>query len=270
MRSAQQIRRHYEVEVALADRLRKAPATERRRLYSQVYDTLFQNVPDHPMLNAKNSGRERQAEVEREVALLKRFLPPGGTYLEIGPGDCRVAFAMCEYAKRVFGVDVSAEITSATATPENFELALSDGTSIPVPEGCVDLAYSNQLFEHLHVDDALEQLRNVRRTLPPGGRYLCITPNRLSGPHDISGAFDEVARGLHMKEYTATELAAIFRSEGFARCDVIVGRGTKFVILPIGIFGLFEATVARLPKALRQNALVQKLLGVKLLAKVTE
>jgi predicted SAM-dependent methyltransferase len=33
----------------------------------------------------------------------------------------------------------------------------------------VDLAYSNQLMEHLHPDDASEQLANVYRALKPGG-----------------------------------------------------------------------------------------------------
>jgi hypothetical protein len=31
-------------------------------------------------------------------------------------------------------------------------------------------------MEHLHPEDAFEQLRNIIRALAPGGRYVCITP----------------------------------------------------------------------------------------------
>ena len=64
-------------------------------------------------------------------------------------------------------------------TTTNFELIISDGISIPVPAGSIDFAYSNQLMEHLHPDDAESQLENVFTALRPGGAYLCITPNRL-------------------------------------------------------------------------------------------
>ena len=62
-------------------------------------------------------------------------------------------------------------------------------------------------MEHLHPDDALEQLQNIYSALVPGGIYLCITPNRLSGPQDVSRDFDMVATGFHLKEYTISELS---------------------------------------------------------------
>ena len=39
-------------------------------------------------------------------------------------------------------------------------------------------------------------LANLYRALKPGAVYVCITPNRLSGPHDISLYFDSVATGF--------------------------------------------------------------------------
>jgi hypothetical protein len=57
-------------------------------------------------------------------------------------------------------------------------------------------------MEHLHPEDALEQLQKIRRTLARGGVYVCITPNRVNGPHDVSGLFDDEARGLHLREYS--------------------------------------------------------------------
>ena len=56
---------------------------------------------------------------------------------------------------------------------------------------------------------ALEQLQNIHRSLADDWLYICITPNRLDGPHDVSQYFDGVARGFHMKEYTTAALARL-------------------------------------------------------------
>ena len=49
--SQERLRRHYEVEKALADRLRRTESREERaKLYESMYDTLFAAVPDHPRL----------------------------------------------------------------------------------------------------------------------------------------------------------------------------------------------------------------------------
>jgi len=92
-----------------------------------------------------------------------------------------------------------------------------------VPPGSVTVAYSNQLMEHLHPDDAREQLRNIFEALAPGGRYVCLTPNRLNGPHDVSRHFDETATGFHLKEYTIGELRTLFKQAGFSTVDLYLG-----------------------------------------------
>ena len=185
-RTFEQIREHYEVEKELAAKLRSASKEERRALYTAVYDELMERVPHHPRLLAKQSARESAKRVESDLGLLRPFLTGESVFLEIGPGDCAVARAVAQIAKHVYAVDVSSATASEFASPENMELVISDGTSIPAPSGAVDVAYSNQLMEHLHPDDAVEQLANVYDALKPGGVYLCITPNRVSGPHDIS------------------------------------------------------------------------------------
>ncbi|MGA1289130.1 MAG: class I SAM-dependent methyltransferase [Rubrivivax sp.] len=216
-RSAQRLRAHYDIERELADRLRDAPASERRRLYATLYDELFRRVPDHPQLTSHGTVPAREREVDAQMRLLGRFLTPRTTLVEIGPGDCALSFRACATAREVVGVDVSAEITRRDDLPRNFQLRLSDGVTVPVPAGSADVVYSHQLMEHLHPDDAAEQLRGIVAALAPGGVYVCVTPSRLSGPHDISRHFDPEARGLHLKEYTATELTALFVRAGFAR-----------------------------------------------------
>jgi SAM-dependent methyltransferase len=269
-RSAQAIRNHYLIEKALAARLRAATKEERRELYTEVYDELFRRVPDHPQLWLKFDAKARQDNLDQRLTIIKKHLPAGATYLEIGPGDCSLAIEVARLARKVYAVDVSREITKETELPNNLELIISDGSSIPVPNDSVDLAYSDQLMEHLHPEDAIDQLRNIYKSLAAGGRYICITPNRLSGPHDVSRSFDDVATGFHLKEYTLRELQRIFRSVGFRRFQVLVGaRGLQVpvpALVPITIELLLEKMGGRLGRKAARRLPLRLILGIKLIA----
>ena len=144
-------------------------------------------------------------------------------FLELGAGDCSLSAAVAPAARKVYAVEVSEDMTGYLDLPGNVEVVIPDGTSVPVPAGTVDVAYSNSLMEHLHPDDAEEQLANVFEALAPGGAYLCVTQDGLSGPHDVSSHFDRVATGFHLREYTVHELAALFRAVGFSRLDIYLG-----------------------------------------------
>jgi SAM-dependent methyltransferase len=267
-RSAEQIRQHYLVERELSDRLRSASKEERRELYTEVYDELFRRVPDHPQLSLKLDAKARQDDLNQRLTIIKRHLPARATYLEIGPGDCSLAIEVAGLTQKVYAVDVSREITKEIGLPDNLELIISDGSSIPVPDDSVDLAYSDQLMEHLHTDDAIDQLRNIYKSLAAGGRYICITPNRLSGPHDVSQHFDEVATGFHLKEYTLTELSGIFRSVGFRKLHVLVGARGFHVKTPTLAIKLLESVLARVPHRLGRTFArglpLRLILGIKL------
>jgi hypothetical protein len=90
-RTAAEIREHYEIEKRIADRLRNSTFDERKNLYSQAYDELFRAVPHHPML-VDYSPEAKRKDIEKDVRRLQPFITPESVYLEIGPGDCAVAF----------------------------------------------------------------------------------------------------------------------------------------------------------------------------------
>jgi SAM-dependent methyltransferase len=233
-----------------------------------VYDELFRRVPDHPQLSLKLDAKARQDDLAQRLAILKNYLRSDETYLEIGPGDCSLAREVAKLTRKVYAVDVSNEITKGIDLPDNVELIISDGSSIPVPNDSVDLAYSDQLMEHLHPEDAIDQLRNIYRSLAAGGRYICITPNRLSGPHDVSQYFDDVATGFHLKEYTMTELSEMFRDVGFRKLQVLVGARGFHIKTPTLIIKLLESILARVPHRLGRTFArglpLRLILGVKL------
>jgi SAM-dependent methyltransferase len=263
-RTVEQRHEHYQIERAFAQQLRLASKDERKVLYSTLYNELFRRVPHHPQLQRK-SGDVDQTRLDQQLRSLMRFLKPDTTFMEIGAGDCGLAFAVAPLVAKVWAIDVSEEISRRSAPPANFRLIISDGTSIDVPAESVDLAYSNQLMEHLHPDDAADQLRNIYAALRPGGAYLCLTPSRLSGPHDVSRFFDREATCFHLKEYTSGELAAIMREAGFRRVYATITIGRHALPLPILPIKLVESLLSALPYGLRRGIArrlpVRKLLG---------
>lgn len=252
-RTVAELWEHYQIEKKLANVLRAATRSERQRLYSAAYEELFRRVPHHGQLTRKASDAERSERVASQLRFLRRFLKPGGSFLEIGAGDCALSLAVAQRVREVYALDVSALITQSEHVPPNFHLVLSDGTSIPVPHGSIDVAYSNQLMEHLHPDDALEQLANIYRALAPGGVYVCITPSRLTGPHDISRYFDSVACGFHLKEYTITELRALFREVGFRKITHYARYRRAHLALPAFVTHALESGLHAMPDSRRDR-----------------
>ncbi|MEE9190533.1 MAG: class I SAM-dependent methyltransferase [Candidatus Neomarinimicrobiota bacterium] len=246
-RTVKQIREHYEVERKLADKLRNASRKERRTLYSSLYEELFRLVPDLPILIRKKSPELQQKIVQRQIQILSSMLDENKSFLEVGPGSCALAFHVANFVKEVYAVDVSKTITESSNIPRNFKLLLSDGCSIPVPKNSIDIVYSNQLMEHIHPDDASNQLKNIFEALAPGGEYLCLTPNRLNGPHDISKYFDTVATGFHLKEYTVTELSMLFKNAGFSKVMMCIKVMNKYIRMPIFPVVLCESILKYLP-----------------------
>jgi SAM-dependent methyltransferase len=268
VRSPALLREHYEVEKELADRLRHATREERRSLYGAIYDELYRRVPHHPQLTRKSSAQLTQAALAPQLRILRPHLGPETTLLELGPGDCSLSMAVAPLVRQVFGLDVSEKITQRLSLPANFTLILSDGTSVPLPPDSVDVAFSNQLMEHLHPDDAFEQLAGIWRALRPGGLYICLTPNRLSGPHDISQHFDAVATGFHLKEYTVGELTGLFRTVGFRKVEALLGHRGRVRRAPVAPVIAAEKVLAMTPPKLRKKlgrTVGRLFLGVRLL-----
>jgi SAM-dependent methyltransferase len=244
-------RRHYELEKRLADRLRTASRNERKGLYSVVYDELYSSLPEHPGNLQKNDPAKTAASVRAALRFVGPYLRPDSTFLEVGAGDAALSIAVAERAARVYAIEVTAEKANGKTLPENLDFVITDGFAIPVPDQSIDLAFSDQVMEHLHPDDAEEQLTNIYHALKPGAPYICLTPNFLSGPHDVSAFFDEVPTGFHLKEYTTTELAQLFRRVGFRNIGVLLPLKGRAVVLPAGLFRPLEFALGKLPYRVR-------------------
>jgi hypothetical protein len=121
-------------------------------------------------------------------------------------------------------------------------------------------------MEHIHPDDVVEQLKDIYRVLKPGGCYYCITPNRLYGPNDISRHFDREATGLHLKEYSMTDLLKLFRSIGFRRVWIermVQGHRIPFPTFPARVMeAVLELIPWRVRTPIARTYLMMRLLDV--------
>ncbi len=270
MRTQEELREHYQIEKELANRLRNASRGERAAMYSQVYDELFRRVPKHPQWTKQNTAT-RESQIEEHLRLLRSHLTADTVFLEVGAGDCALPLRLAPRVRKAYALEVSKELTRGLPQSEKFQLLLTDGCTVPLPDNSIDLAYSYQLIEHIHPDDVVDQLKELYRVIRPGGIYFCITPNRLSGPNDISRYFDREATGLHLKEYSITDLVRLFRGIGFRR--VWVERLVKSHRVPAPVLPamLLESALECLPWSLRtplaRSYVISRLLNASVIGK---
>ena len=263
LRSPSRILAHYELEKELASKLRNASKEERASLYGQLYSQLFSQIIDHPQRTRPKD--ELSKRLSPQLTLLAPYLKNVNVFVEIGCGDAALSIALAQNGYTAIGVDVTSELIPPE-DQNNFRFVLTNGTTLDLPSSSADVVYSNQLMEHLHPEDAHQQLAEIRRILKPGGKYVCITPSRLTGPHDISKYFDVLATGFHIQEYDYASLKHAFSVAGFAKFyAVILVKGHHF-FLPYFVIRPVEMFVSWLPEwirtILRNLRAVQLFLGI--------
>jgi SAM-dependent methyltransferase len=224
------------LESRLAVRLLEAEATSRESAYRQVYEDL------HAYLQTEASRktflyRRRPSRFEnRSMAphktirdLVDRFVPRwlaplseiqlvghGRDVLEVGCGEGWLSIMLAIRNRSVTGIDISDRCIELcrrnqdVAQVNNVSFIRQNGVVVAFPDATFDSAISTEFVEHLHPDDVLPHLVEIRRVLRPGGRYIVVTPNGYRHGAEAEGT-------LHLHVYTYDELARLFFRAGFKR-----------------------------------------------------
>ncbi len=251
-RTLEQVRNHYEVEKAIAGRLKAASREERKKIYAVMYDELFAKVPDHPRLVGRESVELTEQRNRMKQAWVEKFLGPNAVFVEFAPGDCAFAKHVCRFVRRVYAIDISDQSKPQTPCPDNYTLVVYDGYTLDMGENVADIAFSDQFIEHLHPDDVVHHFGLVYRILKRGGVYVFRAPHRFLGPHDISKYFATEAEGFHLWEPTFTDVARILTSLGYSRWTGHRRVRRKYVGTPFVYFSAIESILAPLPRPLRK------------------
>jgi SAM-dependent methyltransferase len=187
----------------------------------------------------------------QKFQLLKRFFNHSSQVAECGPGSFHLAKVVAPKVASLALVDVVNNNPKAKL-PKNSTFFKSDGVHMPKLLKDLDLVWSAHVVEHIHPDEVQDHLVDVRRSLAAGGHYIIFTPNRFSGPHDISRRFSNVAEGLHLKEYTVRELRRALKQAGYSKVLCYAGGKGIYVRVPAFWPIIVEFKLSLCPRFMRR------------------
>lgn len=228
--------------------LTSEPGPERAKAFSRAYSGLAAGMKSKKFLDQET---EPDNKARQKFRLLRRFLMTSSNVAECGPGSFHLAKVVAKKVHSLALVDVANNNPKATL-PKNCTFTKGDGVHLPKSLRKLDLVWSAHVVEHIHPDELNEHLVDVRRALRPGGYYVIFTPNRLSGPHDISRRFSETAEGLHLHEYTVYELRRALKHAGYGKILCYAGGKGWYVRVPVLWPLLIELKLSLCPKFTRR------------------
>ncbi len=113
-------------------------------------------------------------EAVRTSALAKAYLHPSMTVADVGAGTGFMAAGLAPLVQQVHVLDGSPEMLAVArknlAAFANVEYHTADGLALPLPDSSLDAAFANMYLHHC--PDPLAALREMVRTLRPGGRLV--------------------------------------------------------------------------------------------------
>lgn len=127
-----------------------------------------------------NSEQHRNWKVYTHIPTwLESEINPDDVCLEIGCGYGQWMIPLSPMVTTVWGIDIH-ETPIAVANQKfvehkvenNCYASVSDGTSIPFPDGSFTLVYSISVFQHLPRVMVDNYIKQMKRVLQPGGRFL--------------------------------------------------------------------------------------------------
>ncbi len=181
--------------------------------------------------------QEFERSGEEQFEKLRPWVPSAGVVLDFGCGIGRVARYVAPHCRELWAVDSSPVMLDLArkrlAALENVRYARCPGTTIPLEDESIDLAYSVLTLQHMEREHAFMLLRELRRTTRRDGVVYLTFPNLLSD--EYLGSFvtyvdtGEVANPRRAHFYTPEEVARLLPAAGL-RIDELTA-DTEIVLL---------------------------------------
>lgn len=143
-------------------------------------DPIVTHNEDRDFVDEDDQHRETGLS-DQERRAVEMYFSPGSRVLDLGCGTGRRIHALTEYGFEAVGVDVNSAKTSAWSTDAGGQFLVGDPAALPFDDG----EFDNILFSDTGLDELdseaerYDALREIRRVLAPGGRFVFDTHNLL-------------------------------------------------------------------------------------------
>jgi len=257
----------FQLERILRDRILLSVREDRAAIVEQAYTELFEKFPAHSVFLTTQEEAKRKGRLGS--GLIVPLSKPGDKVLEVGCGRGDVLIALAELGRICAGTEISQHMLEL-CNDKGLKVVRGCADSIDFPTGSFDVVFSQEVLEHLHPEDVPRHFEEAFRVLRPNGILAIETPNKRTGPQDISRGFTRTAEGLHLKEWAIRELIQQFHRSGFVRVRALlapqfVARRSQVIHrltrVPSIIKYLQDFVLVLVP-TLRLRTIVGKLLGL--------
>ncbi len=213
---------HWDLETRLTRELLNSTPESRWDTFEKCYTTLYTKLEWLNRYIGANTATP-PAQKYRDWAMLIGT-PPRRIY-EIGSGKGTMISYLASLGHYCRGTEITHERGRKHVIEHpNLTWGISDGIHFDrfEPINSYDVAVSDNVIEHIHPDDLVMHMIGVISILAKGGRYIMATPHVWYGPWDISKVFKRKrAEGMHLKEYTYSEIKHIANAAGFQNIAAI-------------------------------------------------
>ncbi len=147
-----------------------------------------------------------QARRDILAHLLRHFAFTGGATLDLGCGTGTTTLQLADHSQEVVALDLSLTALRLAQQRAITNLTCADGTRLPFPDQAFDLVTALDVIEH--IADDVGALREVHRTLRPGGLCVVFVP----AYQFLWSNMDTYSH--HARRYTRRLLVEQFRQAG--------------------------------------------------------
>lgn len=193
---------------------------QRSQYYNDLYSKVLPIYNRNPNHDIGYNRKDKYVKLFKKELENKRIVDFG-----CGSGNMLMAAERLIQTKSLVGVDVV--IDDSLKSHDKIKFIESNIIDFKLEQE-YDIAFSDNVIEHLVEEDAISHIRSIYNGLAKGGKFIVIMPNQLFSPWDITRIKDFSqsgkikAHGGHVNESTHSRMNEILSSVGFTQISTIL------------------------------------------------